>query len=259
MTVDNLVAALDLPSAARVDRRVPKTLLVEHGAPTAADKRHINERIELLTWVAALKPATAGVPEYRDEGREYLEIAVLQMSLRRADDGGTSAGGRLIELVHRAVPYPVILIADDRGARSVSLSAAHTRWSEGEACKTVLDGEVVAVEWPDGSAGLSTTERESLALARQPRASMFAAYQGWIGVLVAMLAGRITGAFSPVPSSERTAERLAALQEWEQIEAEMVRLRIAGKKEKQISRQVELNLALKRLEGRRGAVRERLQ
>ena len=42
MNVDNLIAALNLPPEARVDRRVPKTLLVENGAPTAADKRRIN-------------------------------------------------------------------------------------------------------------------------------------------------------------------------------------------------------------------------
>jgi hypothetical protein len=43
VTGDEAIAALDLPAAARVDRRVPKSLLLEHGAPTAADKRHIND------------------------------------------------------------------------------------------------------------------------------------------------------------------------------------------------------------------------
>ena len=44
MKAAELIAALDLPGA-RVDRRVPKKLLVENGAPTAADKRRINEGI----------------------------------------------------------------------------------------------------------------------------------------------------------------------------------------------------------------------
>ena len=73
MTTAEFIEALDLPAASRVDRRVPKTLLIEHGAPTPADRRHINERIDELQWVAALKPTTIGVPEYRDEVREYLE------------------------------------------------------------------------------------------------------------------------------------------------------------------------------------------
>ena len=55
MTADDLITALELPAASRVERRVPKTLLTEHGAPTAADKRRINDGIERVQWVAALK------------------------------------------------------------------------------------------------------------------------------------------------------------------------------------------------------------
>ena len=82
MTADPIIAALRLPVNARVDQRVPKKLLVENGAPTAADKRQINDGIEELLWLAALKPSTIGVPTYRDETREYLEIAVLSLTLR---------------------------------------------------------------------------------------------------------------------------------------------------------------------------------
>lgn len=52
MNADSVIAALDLPPGARGGRRVPKTLLVEHGAPTAADKRRINEGIEAEAWLA---------------------------------------------------------------------------------------------------------------------------------------------------------------------------------------------------------------
>ncbi len=48
MNVAALIAALDLPAGSRVDQRVPKKLLLENGAPTAADKRHINDGIEEL-------------------------------------------------------------------------------------------------------------------------------------------------------------------------------------------------------------------
>ena len=81
MTVQDLITALDLPGSCRVDQRVPKKLLVENGAPTAGDKRQINDGIEEIQWLAALKPNTIGVPEYRDDVREYLEIAVLSLSL----------------------------------------------------------------------------------------------------------------------------------------------------------------------------------
>ena len=37
------MVALALPDSVLVNRRVPKTMLIENGAPTAADKRRIRE------------------------------------------------------------------------------------------------------------------------------------------------------------------------------------------------------------------------
>jgi hypothetical protein len=105
MNAADLVTALDLPSSCRVDQRVPKKLLVENGAPTATDKRWISEGIEEIYWVAALKPTTIGVSEYRDELRDYLEIALISVTLRP-----DAKAARLAELVHRAIPYPVVLM-----------------------------------------------------------------------------------------------------------------------------------------------------
>jgi len=71
------LSALSLPANAMVEQRIPKKLLVEQGAPTATDKRQIQDGIEELQWVAALKPTNIAVPTFRDAEREYLEIAVL--------------------------------------------------------------------------------------------------------------------------------------------------------------------------------------
>src|SRR5690606_36586974 len=107
LTAQTVVSALALPAESRVDQRVPKTLLVEHGAPTAADKRLTREAVEEIHWLAALKPNTIGVSAYRDELREYLEIAVLVLTLRGLERKPTQAL-RLAELLHRAVPYPLL-------------------------------------------------------------------------------------------------------------------------------------------------------
>ena len=242
MKASLLLDALDLPATAMIEKRVPKTLLLEHGAPTPADRRQINEGIEQLIWMAALKPSTIGVAEYRDELREVLEIAVLRLTLR-----ATAKAGRLIELVHRAVPYPVLLIAEQ--GSTVGLSAAHKRWSQAEAGKTVLEGDGVTVEWDseqDAERWLSFCD--ALALGQQPRINLQALYQGWIDTLLALQAARVTGDFA-VPSNAGQAEhRREALQESARLDKEIARLRATAAKEKQMSRRVDLNLELKRLE-----------
>ena len=58
-----LITALGIPPQALVEQRVPKKLLLESGMPTAADKRQIQDGIEEVVWVAALKATNIGVPK----------------------------------------------------------------------------------------------------------------------------------------------------------------------------------------------------
>ncbi|MDA8048826.1 MAG: DUF4391 domain-containing protein [Rhodospirillales bacterium] len=241
MTGADIITALELPAGARVDQRVPKKLLLENGAPTAGDKRSINDGIEALLWIAALKPTTIGVPAYRDDAREYLEIAVLHLALRPE-----AKAPRLTELVHRAIPYPVLLIGE-QGA-GITISAAHKRWSQNEADKTVLADEVVNADigsadtsacWPDF--------RASLSLARQPSSDLHALYQGWIDTLLAWQAARRTGRFSVPQTPASALARREALVACAHLETEISRLRAAAAKEKQMNRRVDVNLQLHRL------------
>lgn len=247
MRSDILLQALDLPSESHLDYRVPKKLLLER-APTAADKRAITDGVEELHWLATLKPGTIGVPPYRDEMREYLEIAVLSATLR---DGAKVA--RLTELIHRAIPYPFLLICT-QGER-VTLSLAHRRRSQSEADETVLDGELVGAD-PTGP--FVDALLAAMALGRQPRTHLFALYQGWIEKLVTLLAARVTGRFALPATAEQAGARWEALQACAKLDGEIARVRAAAQKERQIARQVELNLAAKRLERERTALVEKL-
>jgi hypothetical protein len=279
MTPAAVIAALSLPADARVDQRVPKKLLVENGAPTAADKRQINDGIEELLWLAALKPATIGVPAYRDDKREYLEIAVLSLTLR----AGAKAP-RLTELIHRAIPYPVFLIQAQPTGLTLSLS--HLRWSQGQSGLTVLDGPLVLARleekeeeesWGRGEGGTSDSASSplppvssspspifsspppifptslflsSLSVTSQPRQQLHALYQGWMERFEAHAAARLTGQFTPATDAAAAERRRTALAEHESLNREITSLRARAAKETQLNRRVELNLEVKRLEAR---------
>jgi hypothetical protein len=65
MSMQALIEAFQpAPAQALVAQRIPKKLLVEQGAPTAADKRLINDTVDELWWQATLKPGTVGVPAF---------------------------------------------------------------------------------------------------------------------------------------------------------------------------------------------------
>ena len=252
MTCFDLFEALALPHDTLIDRRVPKTLLIENGGFAASDRRRIREGIEELRWLAVLKPATVGIAEYRDAEREYLEIPVLKLELRSPD-----RSGRLVELVHRAVPYPVLLIAWRNEVAELSL--AHKRRSLSEAGKTVLATEVFAARVSDDCAHEALMAfRDALTLVRQPRDTLHALYQGWIDTVLAFQVAKVTGEFHFPATAAMAADRESALQEFQSLDHGIQNLHSAASKEKQMSRRAELNMKLARLRADRDAARARL-
>ena len=250
--MERLLAKLGFPDAALVHQRVPKKLLLEHGAPTAADKRLLQDGVEEVQWLAALKPSTIGVPAFRDDVREYLEIAVISVE-RRAD----AKAARLTELIHRAIPYPLVLLTMHAG--TTSLSFAHKRWSQAESQVVVLDGAVVAAE-------LAVAERTphdlafeaSLALGAQSAADLHGLYQGWIDRAEALAAAALTGRFTLPATPDDAEARREALHEHARLAREIRDLRAKAAREKQTRALVDLNLTIRALLDRLTAVATRL-
>lgn len=245
MTVEDVITALVLPPDSRVDQRVPKKLLLEQGgAPTAADKKLIQEGIEELHWIAALKPINIGVPEFRDEAREYVEIAVLTVRLRPR-----ASASRLSELIHRAIPYPLALIASQQAMLSFSL--AHKRFSQGVAGRVIVDEEMETADltWADAAVIEFLT---SISISALPRQNLQALYQGLMDRVTALRAAHITGGFSLCETPATYEARRQALEDHGTLQREIASLRAQAGKEKQINRRVELNLAIQRLDARLG-------
>jgi hypothetical protein len=237
-----IVDALGLPDAARIELRVPKKLLVEQGAPTSGDKRAIQEGIDELQWLATCKPTTIGVPTFVDDQREYLEIAVIGCAFRPE-----AKSGRLIELIHRAVPYPVVLITSD--ANGVMMSVAQKRRAQNEADSFVVE-RVVSVGGlkVGGESDYEHAFLHSLALPQQPRRDLLALYEGWLSRIEALAAARLSGRFEVMDETALIARRRTALGEHAILAREVAKLRAHAARVKQISQRVDLNQKIKAIE-----------
>ncbi|MDO5505139.1 MAG: DUF4391 domain-containing protein [Pseudoxanthomonas suwonensis] len=240
MTGDALIQALNLPAAAMVGQRVPKKLLLENGARLAADKRLVNDGIDAIHWLAALKPNTCGVPAYRDDTREYLEIAVLRLQLRPH-----AKAGRLLELLHRAVPYPVLALLEQD--HQVLLSLAHKRHALKEADKVVVDGEIVTIAMTSADEGILRDFLAAMDMARQPATSLLALYEGWMDVLIALQSSAVTGTFNLLDSQQRRSLRRQALADIHLIDTRAKALQSAARGASQMARRIEINMELQQL------------
>jgi hypothetical protein len=237
-----IVDALGLPPDVRVDARVPKKLLVEQSAPTSADKRAIQDGIEELQWLAACKPTTIGVPSFADDVREYLEISVVSCVFRPS-----ARAARLIELIHRAIPYPVLLVTI--GNHDMTVSAAHKRRAQNEPGRSVVEQLVVAHSFRPGTGDTAETAfLQSLSLLQQPRSDLHALYSGWIARIEALKAAHLTGVFAATDDADVVRRRRIALDVHARLAKKIATLRDKAKREKQLSRRVRLNVEIQHRE-----------
>ena len=238
-SIATVVDAFGLPPSARVDMRVPKKMLAEQGAPTAADKRIILDGIDELQWFAACKPATIGVPSFKDDIREYLEIAAVGCAFR--PEAKTT---RLIELIHRAIPYPVLLITTD--AEGAALSLAHKRPAEREVGRIVIDR--VVNTGPIGGTAVDQAFLASLALVRQPRHNLNTLYDGWLARVEALQAAKVSGVYLATDDRQAVQRRREALENHTRLQREIALLRAKAGRENQMKGRVDLNLQIRRLQ-----------
>lgn len=129
---DLLYAKMGLPDRCRLGKRVFKKLFQENAKLGVTDKKAFRDDIDTVWWQYTLKPSTIPVQPYEDGEREYLEIAVLQVDLKTQ-----MRTGRIAEVIHRAVPYPVFLVLGT--GTDCAVSVAHKRFSLGETERTFQD------------------------------------------------------------------------------------------------------------------------
>jgi hypothetical protein len=141
---------------------------------------------------------------------------------------------------------------------SAASTTSHA-WAQNEAGKTVLDGEIVSTDC-DGvqDAGFLPAFSATLALGRQMHASLYALYQSWVDVLLALKAARVIGVYRLAANAGDAAVRRDVLRECARLDAEIARLRAAAAGEKQMPRQVELNMEIKRMEAALAVAKEKL-
>ncbi len=201
----------------------------------------MQENLDSLIWTHSLKPNNSGLPAFKDTRCDYSEIAILQATLRSRQNCS-----RLIELIHRSIPYPVVLVTiDERGSH---LSLAPKRASEAEAGQVVIEDRVESTGFLDSAASrqLVGPFLQSLSLDKQPATDLKALYLGWLRCILSFLAAELTGRLAPDSLSPQEVRE--ALDARKSIETEMTALRSQAKRATQISRQVELNLQIKELE-----------
>ena len=246
MNLDAVIEGFELPAAARVDRRVPKKLLADNSPRRV--RVAIEQGIEQLRWVAVLKPGNTAIPTgtfHPSDGDPVpvAEVSVLVLALRE-----DARSPEAVEVVHRAVPYHILLLAEQAG--QIQVSVAWKRRSLTQADQFVLlDGPLVA---PACEMANMAAHQEAflahLALGQQPGRDLAQVYQGWASAVLAAQAALITGQFRPLADAAANLTRQSLLAEHGRLVVEIAGLASRLRQATQVRDRVELGYQLKQAE-----------
>ena len=249
ITPADVRAALALPPMDAPARRLPKEVLAQHGAANAADRKLIDGAIERLDWWATLSPATIGVAAAVDEERPVPAIQLLALTAR------AEPTQRLLTLIHRAIPVPIILATALPGAAGVRISVAPLRRAERIADQMVVERLLVAPDLSAEDGAATAAFLASLALPGLPQTALAAVYGALIERVEALTVARVVGtAFQLLTDAQAVTARRDALARYKQAETEWLDARAAARREKRLAEQVVLGNQARVLKNRRQAI-----
>ncbi|XOB63883.1 DUF4391 domain-containing protein [Deferribacteres bacterium DY0037] len=228
---------ISFPENAILGNRVAKKLFLENEELSAGDKKLIREGVKNIYWAYTLKPSTCPVIPYRDNEREYLEIAVLEIELNKP-----KGYKRIAEIIHRLIPYPLLIgFADER---NIALSIAPKRYSQAEKGVYVAE-HFYTTEWINCTAPVEYEKDflESLNWSKQKLHNVYTLYGSWQDCFIGYECGKLSGEFKLGDRNSRS-EMLNKTREIEQKIAEM-RSQIKGL---DFNKQVELNTEIKKMQ-----------
>lgn len=229
MTADDFLTLLRLPESAILRRRVTKTDFIDQ-VHQSADRRLITQRVESLTWLAAVNPDTTGLPAGEVDG-----LAVVAVGMR--GDRATPPP-RLVQLLHRVVPDPMLLVSTrDRTVITISV-------------KPYADGVflIETIDEPPAAAAAS--------LAVDRAASITELRDRWIDAVLGWAIHDAVGKF-PVSRGDHQ-RRIDKLAEIKRLDAQIKRDTPAARRERQLARRAELNATIQAARRHRQTIVEEL-
>ena len=193
---------LNLPERARLSERLTKKMLRDQfGAGTTPEGKLVDKTVASARVVGILRPETVLVPAHSEaSGREVTDIPVLRVQL--TPKVTPAERRRLVELVQRAMPRPVVLFLDgpDQPA-DLALALTHVSRTDPAKQTSVIEA-TVTVPVADLPAG-------ALDITRRDRTDLWALYRDL--VRTAACGGRPAGVALGADEAVRLHHRLAAL------------------------------------------------
>jgi len=240
--IDVLYEKMTIPGTCRIGKRVFKKLFHENAKLSLTDKKALSEDVDTILWQYIFKSTTIPIMPYDDDQREYHEVALLQVNLKRL-----GKVNRLAEIIHKAIPYPLIVVFVSETICAISL--AHKRFSQAERDSIVAE-DFQTTCWID-LLNLTIDQvsfLESMNVTTWPFIHFFAFYRAAMNCVVALACAEHSGHYSLESANGHSLdEQIFMLKHIDELQQEKTGIQHKLKKEKNLGTQVQLNMQIKQI------------
>ncbi|WP_044412374.1 DUF4391 domain-containing protein [Thiomicrospira microaerophila] len=258
-----LLEALQLPPALHLSQKLTKKSFYDNGQLSSSAQRLLQEQVESITLQAHIKPDNSNIPAYKTTEHEYLELFVIQVTLKdHPHPDGHKAGSSLKpaqlktlhELVHKAIAYPILLEIKAGQQVQWSLAEKSVHQADSEHDKLIMN-ELIQTDWIDSGATRSANtplEQDfynALRFDRQNQQNLYRLYQSLIHTFTRYQTARLTGA-TQLPTNQNSGAELdiaaqrAKLKHIQQLKKDIDELTNKLKTCAQFNEKVALNMQL---------------
>jgi hypothetical protein len=258
--LDLIYQKFDLPASSHLGKKVFKKYFFENVDLTSSDKKYLREDVDTILWQYTLKPKTVQIKSYVDEQYEYLEVALLEVTVRSPDNYK-----RLASVFHKSIPYPCLIIfthtseinekSDENGEFSgedkiyelqVALSVAHKRFSYSEKGTFVVE-DILNTNWINlnSPTQIENAFIESLKFSSLPHTHFLAFYSAIMDRFVAFDCAQFSGTYTIDNKNLSPEDRRQKLATCHDLKRKIDKLRNDLRNETQFNRKVELNTEIK--------------
>lgn len=240
-----------IPEKCLLNKPLFKKLFQEHADLDITDKKALKDDIDKIRWVYTLKPSTLNIKPYRDDLREYDEIAIIQIDLTSA-----ARAQRIAAFVNKAIPYPVMLVFSF--ADAIAISVADKRINQADKSKWVIEDAWITA-WFNLDAPNEAQQKfmQDLTIKNLSFVNFYAFYIDIKNRVVALNIADRSGSYS-LTSGDGAINRAEALRELDKLEQEKAALQKKLSKEKQMGRQVEMTTKIRKYADQINGLKESL-
>ena len=210
--------AIELPKSTEFNKKIPKQKFYENLEISPALKKIFIEQIDKIIWSNKIASSTTNLAG----GDLVKEIEVFEVSLKNP-----SLDGELLRHIDRAVPYHIVFILEYQGRYKACISYKEITLSGNMAFKV---NSYYYTDWLD---------RQNLHL-KLEGLNLDIAYENF----VRQIAGET---LQKIASDESLKDSVARSEQKELLQRQILALESKIRKEKQLNRQIEINLELKKL------------